>query len=320
VPGHYSITPHPPSAAYRHVERRMSEDVAILDGGVSTELGRVRREARMRSSRPWGGWALHEAHTHTVEVHRRFIEAGCDVISTNTWGIMDAAGLRDSPPPTARRSRPYWVETARTALRLARVAVAEAGREESCAVAFCIDGDLQSGAALGPLELLIEAWADDPPDLVLLETLGEISTEALAAVAELRDTGLPVWLSMQVGRADVASNPELPERIAQLDTRALDALLLNCAHPTELSGAVRLLSQVTRIPLGVYPRLGRQGEGRWEFDPTVGPLEFAEWARAFRREGACILGGCCGVTPEHLSALADSLRRKAADAPAVLPW
>jgi 5-methyltetrahydrofolate--homocysteine methyltransferase len=185
--------------------------------------------------------------------------------------------------------------------------VEERGRGDSCAVAFCIDGDLTSGSALGPLELLEDVWALHPPDLVILETLSQITTETLAAVAQLRDTGLPVWLSLQLGRAEIAGDESLPERIAELDRRAVDALLLNCLDPTELTGAVRLLSQLTSIPLGVYPRLGRQGDGGWQLDPAVGPHEFAVWARAAVREGACIVGGCCGVTPEHLSAAVHEL-------------
>jgi S-methylmethionine-dependent homocysteine/selenocysteine methylase len=272
----------------------MAEGCAVLDGGVATELDRVRRESRVAASRSWGTWALYAAHTDTLEVHRRFVAAGCDVISTNTWSILDVARFRDSA----------WTEIARMAVRLARLAVAEAGREDSCAVAFCIDGDLTSGSALDPLELLKRMWAKEPPDLVLFETLGGISTEALAAVGELRDIGLPVWLSLRIGRAEIAGNASLPEQIAALDRRALDALLLNCLDPTELSGAVRLLSEITEIPLGVYPRLGREGEGAWEPDPSIGPQEFAAWARSFQREGACIVGGCCGTTPEHLRAAA----------------
>jgi 5-methyltetrahydrofolate--homocysteine methyltransferase len=307
VSGHYYDAPRPPTDAYRHVERRMGEGCAILDGGVATELERVRRDARLRSPRPWGTWALHEAHANTLEVHRRFVAAGCDVISTNTWSILEVAGSARGAPRVGRGALPQWVETARTALRLARLAVEERGRGDSCAVAFCIEGDLTSGSALGPLELLEDVWALHPPDLVILETLSQITTETLAAVAQLRDTGLPVWLSLQLGRAAIAGDESLPERIAELDQRAVDALLLNCLDPTELTGAVRLLSQLTSIPLGVYPRLGRQGEGGWQLDPGVGPHEFAVWARAAFREGACIVGGCCGVTPEHLSAAVHEL-------------
>jgi S-methylmethionine-dependent homocysteine/selenocysteine methylase len=297
----------------------MAGGCAVLDGGVATELARVRRDARRSSSRPWGTWALHEAHANTLDVHRRFVAAGCDVISTNTWSILDVAGLALGTPRETRRGLPHWTETARTAVRLARLAGDEAGRRDSCAVAFCMQGDLTSGSTLGPLELLQDVWSGDPPDLVILETLTQISTETLAAVAELRDTGLPVWLSLQLGRAEIAGNESLPDQIAELDRRALDALLLNCLDPTELTGAIRLLSQVTSIPLGVYPRLGRHADGGWELDPSVGPHEFARWARAAVREGACIVGGCCGVTPAHIGALAAELHGTSTFEPELLP-
>lgn len=305
--GHYAHVPLPPSPAYRHVEQRMSESCALLDGGVATELDRVRRESRLAASRPWGTWALYEANAHTLEVHRRFVGAGCDVISTNTWSILDVARLRAGDTGMPRRGLPDWTELARTAVRLARLAIGQLDRESSCAVAFCIDGDFSSRSGLGALELLESVWQEEPPDLVLLETLGHVSTEALAAVADIRNTGLPVWLSLQLGREEIAASESLPASLAGLDARALDALLLNCLDPTELSGAVRLLSEMTDLPLGVYPRLGRAGAGVWEADLGTGPQEFATWARAFHREGACIVGGCCGVTPEHLGAAAEVL-------------
>jgi len=290
----------------------MSDGCAILDGGVATELDRVRRESRLDAPRPWGTWALYEAHAHTLEVHRRFVDAGCDVISTNTWSILDVARLRTGQLRPADRGLPHWTEIARTAVRLAQLAIADAGRQESCAVAFCIEGDFASGSGPGALELLETVWQDDPPDLVVLETLGRVSPEALAVVADIRNTGLPVWLSLQLGREEIAGDGSLPAQIAGLDARALDALLLNCLDPTDLSGAIRLLSEITEIPLGVYPRLGHQGAGVWESDPSTGPHEFAAWARSFKREGACIVGGCCGVTPEHLRAAAHALGAPAA--------
>ena len=76
-------------------------------------------------------------------VHRRYVEAGCDVISTNTWGLPSAllngiASIWDSTQPL------HWMDLARRGLRLARQAVSEGGGEERCAVAFSINGDVDS--------------------------------------------------------------------------------------------------------------------------------------------------------------------------------
>lgn len=305
--GHYLSGPLPVSAAYKHVAERMKDGCAILDGGVATELDRVRRESRWNAERPWGTWALHEAHAETLEVHRRFVNAGCNVISTNTWSILEVAREWSDADTTASAGMPHWTEFARSAVRLARLAIREAGREDSCAVAFCIDGDITSDAALGTLELLESTWQSEPPDLVVLETLSTVSDEALAAVSALHDTGLPVWVSLQLGRDAMAAHPDLPELLKALESRSVSAVLLNCVEPSELEGAVRMLSKLTQLPLGVYPRLGHQGAAGWDFDTSTGPQEFATLAKRFHTEGACIVGGCCGVTAPHIQAAAEAL-------------
>ena len=61
------------------------------------------------------------------------------------------------------------------------------------------------------------------------------------------------------------------------------------------------------MPLGVYPNLGRYLDPRWKFDEKTGPEDYAEMALQWRDEGARIVGGCCGVTPEHMAAVRTGL-------------
>jgi homocysteine S-methyltransferase len=67
------------------------------------------------------------------------------------------------------------------------------------------------------------------------------------------------------------------------------------------------LRDFTDLPLGVYPNLGYLANKRWRFDERVGPAEYAELALGWREEGAQIIGGCCGTTPEHVRALRAAL-------------
>jgi SAM-dependent methyltransferase len=70
---------------------------------------------------------------------------------------------------------------------------------------------------------------------------------------------------------------------------------------------VSWLRDFTDLPLGVYPNLGHLTGDRWRFDERIGPAEYAELARGWREEGAQIVGGCCGVSPEHIAALPGAL-------------
>src|SRR5262249_11144638 len=88
------------SPAYRRLEELISSDrCVVLDGGVATELQRLAPvDGRAPDPELWGTWALYRAPRAVAEVHRRYVEAGCNVISTDTWSILST--------PEAERSRP----------------------------------------------------------------------------------------------------------------------------------------------------------------------------------------------------------------------
>jgi SAM-dependent methyltransferase len=80
------------------------------------------------------------------------------------------------------------------------------------------------------------------------------------------------------------------------------ALAINCIPPDHVPGMLSWLRDFTDLPLGVYPNLGYLSVAGWRQDPGVAGQEYAELALAWRSEGAQIIGGCCGVQPEHLAA------------------
>ncbi|MBA2579585.1 MAG: homocysteine S-methyltransferase family protein [Thermoleophilaceae bacterium] len=319
---HWLSSPLPHSPGYRSVERILAEaDCVILDGGVATELQRIRADARQGAREPWGTWTLYQAAADVLELHRRYVAAGCDVISTNTWSILEVASAeRDLGPPSGRA--PVWEETARAGMRLARQAIVEAGRDGECAVAFCINGGLSDPTSRGELELLTWMWAEDPPDLVIVETFERIpDAPALEALRMVTETGLPVWVSFRRGRGGMSTGDggvvvdphpgAFAEAVGALEAVGVSALLVNCVSASEIRGALAALREAATVPVGCYPNLGR-GEGdRWEFDAEVGPREYAELAEGWRAAGAAIIGGCCGVTPAHVRGVRERLRAAA---------
>src|SRR3954454_4315671 len=139
--GHY-FGDLPISRAYERIDGLLAgEGTVLLDGGVGTELQQVQSEARPGRPEPWGTWTLFQGPVEVLEVHRRYVEAGCDVISTNTWSVLEAADETSrGPQPLGRNS--LWLDAARLGMRLARQAIEEAGRGGDCAAAFCINSSL----------------------------------------------------------------------------------------------------------------------------------------------------------------------------------
>jgi S-methylmethionine-dependent homocysteine/selenocysteine methylase len=312
--GHY-LTRLATSASYERVDGLLGQGGVVLDGGVATELQRIDAERRDLPREPWGTWALLQGPMDVLEVHRRYLASGCDVLSTNTWSVLEAAHPAPSGPVGPRHD-PLWVDAARQGVRLARAAIEEAGRGGEVAAAFCANSALLDERAQGRLELLSWAWQDSPPDLVILETLEAIPDQvALETIEMVCETGLPVWVSFRRGPGGMSSvegrvtpDPD-PDAfggtLAELEKLGVRAILVNCVPAGELPETLRWLRARTQLPLGAYPNLGHHDGAGWEFDTEVGPRDYAQLAESWREAGASIVGGCCGTTPEHIAALRD---------------
>ncbi len=306
-------TPYPD--AYQRIQRRIADDqCVILDGGVATELERIGlKDYRLSDDALWGTWALSHAPNAVLEVHRRYIATGCDLISTNTWAITGAPEA-EAQGTLGPGLESHWMDLARRGMKIARQAIDEAGKTGQCAVAFSINGDIDSPQRLGTLELLARVFAECPPDLILMETLSLIRDNlTIPAVEIMLRTGLPVWLSFRRCRHGVCGihgqhwgGPEgdLFGRAArEFEKMGVQALLINCLPADHVPGMLPWLRDFTDLPLGVYPNLGRYLDPGWKFDDRVGPEEYARLALHWREEGAQIVGGCCGVTPDHIAAV-----------------
>jgi S-methylmethionine-dependent homocysteine/selenocysteine methylase/SAM-dependent methyltransferase len=320
------------ASAYQRVARLLEAGTCVvLDGGVATELQRATAGRHRADIELWGTWGLYRAPDAVLGVHRRYVAAGCDVVSTDTWSILSA-------PEVARRRRrdepevAHWMGIARRGVDVARRAVAEAGREGECAVAFTISEEIDSPERLETVRLLARVFEQTPPDLILLETLSLIRPDVTFETVEaLLETGLPVWLGFRRCRRGVCGvhgqhwgppESDLFGRAARrFEEMGVGALLINCLPVDHVPGMLPWLRDFTDMPLGVYPNLGYFSGTEWVFDDEVGPEEYAELAVSWRDEGAQIVGGCCGVGPEHIAAAGAALADRPAGtrAPLVVP-
>ena len=311
--GHY-LAEQPISPAYERIDGLLRDGSGVLlDGGVATELQQVRSADRAQQREPWGTWALFQGPVDVLDVHRRFVASGADVISTNTWSVLEAADEAADAQPAIGRN-PLWADAARLGVRLARQAIEEAGSRDDRAAAFCINSALLDERAQGRLELLSWVWHEEPPDLVILETLEAIPDEvALETISMVTATGLPVWVSFRRRNGGMSSvdgrvlpdSSEAPSRPRWRASRSsgVRAVLVNCVPVDELDETMRAMRAQTSLPIGCYPNLGHGHGSQWEFDSGVGPHEYARLAASWKDAGAQIVGGCCGVTAKHIAGL-----------------
>jgi S-methylmethionine-dependent homocysteine/selenocysteine methylase/SAM-dependent methyltransferase len=304
------------ASAYQRIADMIAADrCVVLDGGTATELHGA-------GDRPgddeglWGTRALVQAPEQVVDVHRRYAQIGCDVISTNTWGLPSA--LREDGPRLWESTRPvHWMDVARRGLRLVHEAIDKEGRGNECAVAFSLNGEVDSPEGQETIRLLTRPLEEEPPDLILVETLSLVGPSIYVTVETLLETGLPVWLSFRRCRHGVCGvygqhwgGPEgdLFGRAARrFEEMGVSALLINCVPPDHVPGMVSWLRDFTDMPLGVYPNLGYLTSDGWRFDRQITGEEYANMALEWREEGAQIIGGCCGVGPELIAAARERL-------------
>jgi S-methylmethionine-dependent homocysteine/selenocysteine methylase/SAM-dependent methyltransferase len=306
-----------PGDRYARLARMIATDqCVILDGANGTELIKVRSGPPGVEEQVWGLTALLDAPQDVARVHRSYIDAGCDVICTNTWGLPTA--LRDGGAGLAGFSESvHWMDIARRAVGLARGAASDAGRADEVAIAFSINGDVDTPDGRETIMLLSRAFEEEPPDLILLETLSLVRSSTYATVEALLDTGIPVWLSFRRCRHGVCGvygehwgGPEgdsFGRAARRFEEMGVGALAINCIPPDHVAGMLAWLRDFTDLPLGVYPNLGYLSTAGWREEPGVEGNEYAELALSWRGEGAQIIGGCCGVRPEHLKAARGAL-------------
>jgi homocysteine S-methyltransferase len=295
----------------RVLELIASERCVMLDGAIGTELIDVTGAPPEVDEQLWGTRQVIENPARVKAAHLSYVEAGCDVISTATWGLPTA--VREHAKLTGAGSRSiHWMDVARHGVRLARMAAEDGGRGEDVAVAFSINGDVDTPDGLETVRLLARAFEDEPPDLILMETLSLVRSSTYATVERLLATGLPVWLSFRRCRHGVCGvygehwgGPEgdsFGRAVRRFEEMGVGALLVNCVPPDHVPGMISWLRDFTDLPLGVYPNLGYLSAGGWRSEVATGGTEYAQLALSWREEGAQIIGGCCGVGPGHISA------------------
>lgn len=283
----------------------------VLDGATGTELFEVDGHRPEVDDHMWGIGALLDAPQEVERIHRSYVDAGCDVISTATWGLPTA--LRSENTSLWDSGRPvHWMDAARRGVRAARAAIDL--RSPDVAVAFSINGDVDTPEGAETIRLLSRTFENDPPDLILLETLSLVRNSTYATVEALMATDLPVWVSFRRCRHGVCGvygehwgGPEgdsFGRAARRFEEMGVGALLVNCIPPDHVPGMISWLRDFTDMPLGVYPNLGYLSAAGWRTDGAVSEQDYAELALSWREEGAQIIGGCCGVGPKQIAAAA----------------
>ncbi|KTG16173.1 hypothetical protein AUR63_04880 [Guyparkeria sp. XI15] len=289
-------------------------EVRLLDGATGTEL--EKRGVPM-STNAWCGRASLD-HVETLEaIHRDYIEAGADIITANTYSssraLLALDGLGDR-----------FEEVNRASVRAALWARERCGRPEvMVAGSLSHRGPIATGSArpnsgaisLGQMAEAVREQAlllrDEGCDLLLLEMMYDPERMPLIFEAAA-ETGLPVWAGFSARRNEAGEllgfgpGEDIPfaDIVSILDNWQIDAAGIMHTPSNLIADGLEILRSRFDGPLMAYPDSGYFTSPHWQFEDVIAPRELRRYAEGWVEQGAQIIGGCCGLSPEHIAALA----------------
>lgn len=299
------------------------QGVDVLDGGMGREL--ARRGAPFRQPE-WSALALIEAPETVSAVHESYAQSGARVITSNSYALV----------PFHIGEARFARDGATLAALAGRLAREVANRYPGVRVAGSLPplfgsyrADLYQPERVRELATPLIAALSPSVDIWLTETMSLIA-EPLAYRALLPDDGKPFWVSFTLEDEHPHAEPRLRSgepvsaAVRALVEAGASAILFNCCQPevigAALAEATATLNMLERsdVRLGAYanafppqPKEATANDGLDEIRDDLGPRDYLEWAERWQRQGASLIGGCCGIGPEHIAALSERFKEPA---------
>ncbi|MDM5166198.1 bifunctional homocysteine S-methyltransferase/methylenetetrahydrofolate reductase [Bacillus altitudinis] len=237
-------------------------------------------------------------------VHEAYVQAGADIIQTNTYGANYIKLSRYGLEEETKRINTKAVQIAKAAAGSAYVLGTIGGIRTFNKNAYSLDEIKRSFRE--QLYILL----NEEPDGLLLETYYDI--EEAKAVLEIarKETALPIVMNVSMHEQGVLQDgTPLKDGLSELSSLGADVVGINCRlGPYHMIQALEGVPLLENSHLSVYPNssLPSLEEGRLVYDTDND--YFRKSALEFRNQGARIIGGCCGTTPQHISAMAEAVK------------
>ena len=277
---------------------------AFLDGAMGTEL--IRRGLRI--GEPPELWNLEEPEK-VMEVQRAYVEAGAQVVLTNTFGGNRLKLKRAGIEGKLREVNRSAVEIAKEASEGRALVAGDIGPTGEFLEPY---GTFSEDDFYRAFVEQAEVLASSGVDLFVVETMSDVG-EVVTAVRACREFGLPVAAGMSFESAGDSFRTMMgvgPQDSAKaIEDAGADIIGTNCGgiSPEEMAEVVAEMGRATGRPIFAEPNAGRPElvDGRAVY--KLSPEKFVEGMRKVARAGAKLLGGCCGTTPEHIRLLVGEL-------------
>ena len=286
--------------------QELQNRILFCDGG----MGSLLQEAGLKPGELPGTWNI----THPeelVKIHKAYLEAGADIVTTNTFGV-DRLKYNEN---TEFQLEPII----RAAVTNAKEAIRQSGKQAWIGLDMGPTGKLLK--PMGDLAFedccaiyreVVEIGADAGADFVLIETMSDSYETKAAVLAAKEGCNLPVFVTVTFDeRGKLLTGGSPASIVAMLEGLGVDVLGMNCGlGPVQMKEILKDILEVSSIPVMINPNAGlpRSENGKTVYD--IDAAHFAKTEEEIVDMGARIVGGCCGTTPEHIRMVAERCHNK----------
>ncbi len=298
-------------------------EITILDGGIGREL--ERRGAPFRQPE-WSALSMMEAPGLVKEVHKAFIDSGASVITANSYALVPFHIGEKKFKNQGKALASSAGKTARAAVEESQARVRVAGSIPPLFGSYRADlyrPERVIEIATPLIEGLrkhIDTWLCETQSLI------DESLRIKSLVDDLDIQKKPFWVSFTLEDFHLTSEPVLRSGESVIDAvkamadANVDAILFNCCQPEVIGRAIKTTRRrlaslgVEDVEIGAYANAfppqdkdAKANEALSELRADLTPLSYLDWARQWTRDGATLIGGCCGIGPEHIAVLSEKL-------------
>lgn len=241
-----------------------------------------------------------------MDIHKRYLEAGSDIITTNTFGA-NRLKLNNTS---------YSVKEA----IVAGVAIARnSGKNHYVALDIGPIGQILEPTGTLSFDKAYELFKEQivigtkaGVDLILIETMSDLYEMKAAILAAKENSNIPIFATMtfqENGRTLMGTDPKT--MVFVLEALGVDVLGINCSlGPKDLSSIVDEVLKYSSTPVMVKPNAGLPYYDKGKTIYNFGPKEFSQELVHMANKGVAIFGGCCGTNPDHIRYMIESLKNK----------
>jgi len=287
-----------------------NQELLILDSAMGTELDF--RGANV-SLPLWSANAIQENPDLIQKIHSENIEAGADIITTNTFRTQRRNFEKADFKPGGKSFTETAYEFTKKAVDLARNAVTSSGKNVLIAGGISPIEDCYEPELTPELDILCTEQNEhignlifSGVDFLLAETMNNIK-EISAVLNQIHQTGYEYCISFVCKNEDeLFSGEKITDVMKIIDKFNPQVVMTNCIHPDLAEKVLNKLKLLTDRPLGVYCNIGNPDLFETgKFEVCISPDEYYNYAVEWKRIGVKVIGGCCGTAHEYIKKLSN---------------